>query len=546
MNSSPSAIRARRARSMIPRTSSRTTTGTNTRLPPNADDRGRERGDDDDREERLGVDLGQHGRRNRIRRPRRYPRTGWRVAVRGRGGIVALPSSSPAAPAAAGALDARADRPPSRRSSSTRSPTTRRASARWPPTRTVTTASASGAWRIRGDRPALHGRIDLRVRLQHLRLERAEHRRAARRLRAVRRRQGRHDLPAHPPLRCAAATRSASTTSRSGSRWSRRTSAAPTRRARRSSTAGRRRAAAVRLAAWLRTRYRIGSRDLIGHAMANDSPPLQGPRGLAQRPHRLAQGRGQDVPQARDQRRSATASGRPRARAELGSRRLRPQRRGPAGWSRGRIGDPGARAHRPDRRRDPRRRGGRPRGGQAAAPPSRPPARRRRLDRRPRSTPTATPPTPHQRPRRRSESQLQRRLDGRRAARQRLLRRPAPFSEPETKALRRLVRRDRPRRDDLLPPALGRGARCRARARRRCRSSTRGSPASRRPLPRPAPARHGDRWQNQRGGAAFVVELPKSGLSDADVRRHARAAAQVAPAGVRPAACEPDRYARAA
>ena len=41
------------------------------------------------------------------------------------------------------------------------------------------------------------------------------------------------------------------------------------------------------------------------------------------------------------------------------------------------------------------------------------------------------------------------------------------------------------------------------------------------------------RWQNRRGGAAFVVELPESGLSDAGVRRHARAAAQAA-AGVDP------------
>ena len=36
------------------------------------------------------------------------------------------------------------------------------------------------------------------------------------------------------------------------------------------------------------------------------------------------------------------------------------------------------------------------------------------------------------------------------------------------------------------------------------------------------------RWQNRRGGLAFVVELEAGDLSDAEVRRHARAVARVA------------------
>ncbi len=105
---------------------------------------------------------------------------------------------------------------------------------------------------------------------------------------------------------------------------------------------------------------------------------------------------------------------------------------------------------------------------------------------------------------------------------------PHPFSEPETKAMRRLIRRIDP---DLtiyyhqpwgavLLPCNGPAA-----AQKRY-SRISGLPADRcrgEHLPGTA-----IRWQNRRGGLAFVVELKAGDLGDGEVRRHARAAAQVA------------------
>ena len=56
--------------------------------------------------------------------------------------------------------------------------------------------------------------------------------------------------------------------------------------------------AALRLVRWLQDRYSIPTGEVIGHSMANDDPLLQGPRGLAQRPHGLAEARRPRVPQA--------------------------------------------------------------------------------------------------------------------------------------------------------------------------------------------------------------------------------------------------------
>lgn len=105
---------------------------------------------------------------------------------------------------------------------------------------------------------------------------------------------------------------------------------------------------------------------------------------------------------------------------------------------------------------------------------------------------------------------------------------PAPSSEPETRAIRRLVRRldpdltiyyHQPWNAVLLPcsgpaPAQRRYSRISGTPTDRCRGQH---------LPGTA-----TRWQNGRGGTAFVVELGPGSLAGADVRRHARAAARVA------------------
>lgn len=111
---------------------------------------------------------------------------------------------------------------------------------------------------------------------------------------------------------------------------------------------------------------------------------------------------------------------------------------------------------------------------------------------------------------------------------------PEPFSEPETRAVRRLVKRIRPKvtiwyhqpwGQVLLPcngpaPLQRRYASIARLPAKRCRGQH---------LPGTA-----TRWQNRVvGGTAFVVELPGGALSDAAVRRHARAAASVAARGGR-------------
>lgn len=111
---------------------------------------------------------------------------------------------------------------------------------------------------------------------------------------------------------------------------------------------------------------------------------------------------------------------------------------------------------------------------------------------------------------------------------------PKPFSEPEARAVRRLVKRIRPDvtvwyhqpwGQVLLPcagpaPLQKRYAAISGLATKRCRGQ--GLPGT------------ATRWQNQAvGGTAFVVELPGRALADAAIRRHARAAASVAARGGR-------------
>ena len=122
------------------------------------------------------------------------------------------------------------------------------------------------ARRPEGDRRALHRVDELRVRLQHVREQRARRRvrRAPRRLRPLRDRARRHDPPARlaalalPPHRRAQPRRHRD-------------------RARR--RVGRRRdgpaaqlAASLRLTRWLKERFAIETRDVIGHAESLSSP----------------------------------------------------------------------------------------------------------------------------------------------------------------------------------------------------------------------------------------------------------------------------------
>jgi zinc carboxypeptidase/N-acetylmuramoyl-L-alanine amidase-like protein len=109
---------------------------------------------------------------------------------------------------------------------------------------------------------------------------------------------------------------------------------------------------------------------------------------------------------------------------------------------------------------------------------------------------------------------------------------PHPFSEPESRAVRRLARRLEPRvtiwyhqpwGQVLLPchgpaPAQRRYARISGLPTKRCRGQRlRGTATS---------------WQNHRSsGTAFVVELPGGELPNRQARRHARAAATVASRG---------------
>jgi protein MpaA len=111
---------------------------------------------------------------------------------------------------------------------------------------------------------------------------------------------------------------------------------------------------------------------------------------------------------------------------------------------------------------------------------------------------------------------------------------PHPFSEPESRAVRRLAKRLRPRvtiwyhqpwGQVLLPchgaaPIQKRYARIAHLPTNRCRGQR---------LPGTA-----TRWQNHHlPGTAFVVELPGGELPNRQARRHARAAAKVAAGGAR-------------
>ena len=100
---------------------------------------------------------------------------------------------------------------------------------------------------------------------------------------------------------------------------------------------------------------------------------------------------------------------------------------------------------------------------------------------------------------------------------------PKPFSEPETRAIRALVLRERPAQTLYYhqalrlvdPPERGSPSLARAYARRV------GLPLRRHPI---VPGGL-SRWQNVRveAGSAFVVELPAGPLPEASVRRHVRA-----------------------
>ena len=279
-------------------------------------------------------------RRHRIRRTRRYARPdGGSHPYDRRDRRAALsPRLRPARPR--GRRSPAGIGPPSRRSSSTRSPTTPPASARWPPTRTVTTASASGAWRIRRrssfttppDRPTPPpGAPSPRTRRRSASAPAcAPSSSSTRTARSTSSRA----------LRCAAATRSASTMSPSGSRWSRRTWGTPTGPARRSSTGRSRRAPRSGSRPGSATVTRIGSRDLLGHAMANDSRLFEDRKGW-RNDHT-------DWPKAET--RTFRKRVEPRTRiealperlAEPDPRAVRPQREGPA---------PGRRTYRRLRRR---------------------------------------------------------------------------------------------------------------------------------------------------------------------------------------------------
>jgi protein MpaA len=106
---------------------------------------------------------------------------------------------------------------------------------------------------------------------------------------------------------------------------------------------------------------------------------------------------------------------------------------------------------------------------------------------------------------------------------------PHPFSEPESRAAARLIKRIRPNVTiwyhqpwgAVLLPCHGKArvekryARIASFPKQRCRGEH---------LPGTATS-----WQEHRvGGTAFVVELPGGGISDDAARRHARAAAKVA------------------
>ena len=280
---------------------------------------------------------------------------------------------------------------------------------------------------------------------------------------------------------------------------------------------------AVRLAAWLRDRYGIGSRDLIGHAMANDSRLFEDRKGW-RNDHT-------DWPKAE------TRTFRKRVNRVLGGRRSARA---------GRVRVPFGRSE--EGRRLVARRLGDPSASRTALIVGEihgDEEAGRGIVRRLRSRPGAlrgvdawtvasVNPDGHAADSRTNSNgvDLNRNFSvGWRSGE------PTgsgyypgtgPFSESESRSLRRLIRRVEP---DLtihyhqpwgavLAPCRGAIPAQRLYSRisglelDRCRGQD---------LPGTV-----TRWQNRRGGTAFVVELPERGLSDAGVRRHARAAARVA------------------
>jgi len=284
--------------------------------------------------------------------------------------------------------------------------------------------------------------------------------------------------------------------------------------------------AAVRLAAWLRTRYRIGSRNLIGHAMANDSPLFKDNEGW-RNDHT-------DWPKAE------VKTFRKRVIRKIrGNKRAVPERAGSARVVFGhsvegrklearRIGDP-----------DAERKAlivgeihGDEEAGRAVV---------KQLRRHPAAlsgvdawTVSTINPDGHADDRRTNAHgvDLNRNFSvdwsGSEPSGSGYYAGPHPFSEPEAKAVRRLVRRIEP--DVTIYYHQPWGAvlmPCKGPARlEKLYSKVSGLPGDRcrgQRLPGTAIS-----WQNARGRGAFVVELEKGDLSDAEVRRHARAVARVA------------------
>lgn len=300
---------------------------------------------------------------------------------------------------------------------------------------------------------------------------------------------------------------------------------------------GRQSRSATRLAAWLRQRYRIPSRDLIGHAMANDSHLFKDLEGWRNdhtdwRRSDVAVFRKRVNRIIRAHRRQADAStGAPpsgRAVAEAEAERLR------FGRSAGgrplvarRLGDPSSartvlivgEIH-----------GDEPAGRSVV----------RRLRRRPGAlrsvdawTVLSLNPDGHADDRRTNARgvDLNRNFavgwSGSEPRGSGYYGGPHPFSELESRALRRLVRRidpdltihyHQPWGAVLLPcagpaPQQRRYARISGLPVDRCRGQRLAGTAT--------------RWQNERGGTAFVVELGPGRLRASQLRRHARAAARV-------------------
>ena len=285
--------------------------------------------------------------------------------------------------------------------------------------------------------------------------------------------------------------------------------------------------AAVHLAAWLRTRYRIGSRDLIGHAMANDSRLFKDLEGWRNDHTDWPKAevkifRKRVIRKIRDHRRTVPRRAESEDRVVFGhtveGRRMMARR----------VGDP-----------DAKRSAlivGETHGDEAAGR-----AVIRRLRRHPGAlravdawTVTSMNPDGHAAETRTNAHgvDLNRNFpvgwSGAAAEGSLEYGGEHPFSEPESKAMRGLIRRVDPDMTIYYHQPWGAVlAPCKGPDRpQKLYSQISGLPVDRcRGEHIPGTA---TRWQRERGGRAFVVELGDGGLSDAEVRRHARAAAQVA------------------